>query len=119
MNWSDLLLAMLPEHLLLAGIVLLIALELVTGKSRGALALSLGTVAASTAAALLLAGAGTSLAPFAGHFSVSPATLTAKALVLALVLPTLLLSRDEFSETRFHLLLLSSVYGVCLMLSSD
>jgi NADH-quinone oxidoreductase subunit N len=119
MNWSDLLLAMLPEHLLLAGIVLLIALELVTGRSRGALTLSLVIVAAATAAALLLAGAGTSLAPFAGHFSVTPATLTAKALVLALVLPTLLLSRDDFAETRFHLLLLSSVYGVCLLLSAD
>jgi NADH-quinone oxidoreductase subunit N len=119
MNWNDVLLAMLPEHLLLAGIVLLIALELGSDRPRGALALALVTVAAATAAAALLAVSGTSLAPFAGHFSVTPATLTAKAIVLALVLPTLLLSRDDFSETRFHLLLLSSVYGVCLLLSAD
>ena len=32
---------MLPEHLLLAGIVLLIVLEIVPGRPRGALALSL------------------------------------------------------------------------------
>ncbi len=31
----------------------------------------------------------------------------------------LLLSRDELSTTRFHVLVLSSLYGVCLMLSAD
>src|SRR5512145_206962 len=119
MNWQDVLLAMLPEHILLAGIVLLILLELVSDRPRGALALALLTVVAATAAAALLANQGYQAAPFAGHFSVDPATLTAKALVLALVLPTLLLSRDEFGETRFHILLLSSIYGVCLMMSAD
>ena len=39
--------------------------------------------------------------------------------MLALVLPTLLLSRDDFTETRFHILLLSSLYGVGLLMSSD
>jgi len=119
MNWSDVLLAMLPEHLLLVGIVLVIFLELVSDRPRGALALTVVAVVAATAAAALLAGKGYAAAPFAGHFSVNPATLTAKALVLALVLPTLLLSRDEFRDTRFHILLLSSVYGVCLLLSAD
>src|SRR5512134_2472892 len=119
MNWQDVLLAMLPEHLLLIGIVLLIVLELVSDRPRGALALAVLTVVAATAAAALLATSGYASAPFAGHFSVNPATLTAKALVLALVLPTLLLSRDDFTETRFHILLLSSVYGVCLLLSAD
>jgi NADH-quinone oxidoreductase subunit N len=119
MNWQDVGLAMLPEHLLLVGIVLLIVLELVSDRPRGALALAVLTVVAATAAAALLATNGYASAPFAGHFSVNPATLTAKALLLALVLPTLLLSRDEFSETRFHILLLSSVYGVCLLLSAD
>jgi NADH-quinone oxidoreductase subunit N len=119
MNWQHVLLAMLPEHILLVGIVLLIVLELLSDRPRGALGLALLTVAAATAAAALLAHQGYASAPFAGHFSVNPATLTAKAIVLALVLPTLLLSRDDFSETRFHLLLLSSVYGVCLLLSSD
>ena len=119
MNWHDVLLAMLPEHMLLLGIVLLIVLELVSDRPRGALALSLLAVVAATAAAALLASTGYSAAPFAGHFSVDPSTLTAKAIVLALVLPTLLLSRDDFSETRFHILLLSSLYGACLMMSSD
>jgi NADH-quinone oxidoreductase subunit N len=119
MNWSDVLLAMLPEHLLLVGIVLVILLELVSDRPRGALALTVVAVVAATAAAALLAGKGYAAAPFAGHFSVNPATLTAKALVLALVLPTLLLSRDDFRDTRFHILLLSSVYGVCLLLSAD
>jgi NADH-quinone oxidoreductase subunit N len=119
MNWGDVLLAMLPEHILLIGIVLLIVIELVSDRARGALALAIVTVAASTAVAAALATNGYSSAPFAGQFSVNPATLTAKAIVLALVLPTLLLSRDEFRETRFHILLLSSVYGVCLLLSAD
>src|SRR5512137_1975241 len=119
MNWQAVLLAMLPEHLLLVGIVLLIVLELVSDRPRGALALAVLTVVAATAAAALLATNGYASAPFAGHFSVNPATLTAKALLLALVLPTLLLSRDDFRDTRFHILLLSSVYGVCLLLSAD
>src|SRR5512135_798203 len=119
MNWQDVLLAMLPEHILLLGIVLLIVLELTSERPRGALAVALLTVVASTAAAALLASKGYAAAPFAGQFSVNPATLTGKALVLALVLPTLLLSRDEFGETRFHILLLSSIYGVCLLLSAD
>ena len=119
MNWQDVGLAMLPEHLLLVGIVLLIVLELVSDRPRGALGLAVLAVVAATAAAAFLATSGYASAPFAGHFSVNPATLTAKALLLALVLPTLLLSRDDFSETRFHILLLSSVYGVCLLLSAD
>jgi len=119
MNWHDVLLAMLPEHLLLTGIVLVIFLELVSDRPRGALALTVVAVVAATAAAALLAGKGYAAAPFAGHFSVNPATLTAKALLLALVLPVLLLSRDDFRDTRFHILLLSSVYGVCLLLSAD
>jgi len=119
MNWHDVLLAMLPEHLLLTGIVLVIFIELVSDRARGALALTVVAVVAATAAAALLAGKGYAAAPFAGHFSVNPAALTAKALLLALVLPVLLLSRDDFRDTRFHILLLSSVYGVCLLLSAD
>jgi NADH-quinone oxidoreductase subunit N len=119
MNWTDVGLAMLPEHLLLAGIVLLIGLELISERPRGALGLALLTVIAATSAAAMLAGSGYAAAPFAGQFSVNPATLVAKAIVLAMVLPVLLLSRDDFVGTRFHLLLLSSVYGVCLLLSSD
>ena len=70
MNWQDVLLAMLPEHILLVGIVLLIVLELLSDRPRGALALALVTVVAATAAAALLATNGYAAAPFAGHFSV-------------------------------------------------
>ena len=41
-------------------------------------------------------------------------------MVLALALPVLLMSRDEFdAAAEFPVLLLSSLYGVCLMLSAD
>ena len=72
MNWQDVGLAMLPEHLLLVGIVLLIVLELVSDRPRGALALAVLAVVAATAAAALLATSGYASAPFAGHFSVIP-----------------------------------------------
>ena len=38
MSWRDVLIAMLPEHLLLAGIVALIVLEIASSRPRGALA---------------------------------------------------------------------------------
>jgi NADH-quinone oxidoreductase subunit N len=119
MNWQAVLTSMLPEHLLLAGIVLLILLDLVSDRPRGALAIAVAAVAAAAAAAAMLALDGYSAAPFAGQFSVNPPTLIAKTIVLALVLPVLLLSRDDFADLRFHLLLLSSLYGVCLLLSAD
>ena len=47
-------------------------------------------------------------------------TSLAKAIVLALALPVLLMARDEFDERRSSTaLLLSSLYGVCLLLSAD
>ena len=111
---------MLPEHLLLLGIVLLIGLEIagrwqrasldgrvVVRRRRGA---SPRPACRSTA---------TAAAPFAGQFSVDPATLLAKAMVLALALPVLLMSRDEFADGEFAMLLLSSLYGVCLLQSAD
>ena len=39
--------------------------------------------------------------------------------MLALALPVLLMSRDEFDGGEFPVLLLSSLYGVCLMQSAD
>jgi NADH-quinone oxidoreductase subunit N len=110
---------MLPEHFLLAGIVLLIGIEIVFRQPRGELALSLIAVAAATAAALWLYTQGISAAPFPGHLSVTPATLLAKAVVLGMAVPVLMISRDDFDDGQFHILLLSSLYGVCLMLSSD
>jgi NADH-quinone oxidoreductase subunit N len=119
MNWQEALLAMLPEHLLLAGIVLLICLEIVPGRPRGALALALLSVIAAVAAALTMHANGYTASPFPGQYSVNPAALLAKALVLALAVPVLLLSRDEFARGPFHILLLSSLYGFCLLLSAD
>jgi NADH-quinone oxidoreductase subunit N len=120
MNWQDALTAMLPEHLLLAGIVLLTLIEIAPRRWASPLAVSAVMVAASAAAAALLWWTGYSAAPFAGHFSVTPTTLFAKAIVLALTVPVVLLARDDFGDDgQFYLLLLSSLYGVSLLLSAD
>jgi len=119
MSWQSVLTAMLPEHLLLLGIVLLLVLEIASDKPRGALALSLVVVGAATAAATWLHFTGYSADPFPGHYSVNPQGLLAKAVVLALAVPVLLLARDDFDEGPFYPLLLSSLYGFCLLLSSD
>ena len=119
MNAQAVLLAMLPEHLLLAGIVVLLMLEIASNRSRGALALSLLAVTGAMAAAAWLSFDGYSGSPFPGLYAVTPQDLLAKAIVLALAVPVLLVARDDFSEPRFHVLLLSSLYGVCLLLSAD
>jgi NADH-quinone oxidoreductase subunit N len=119
MNFGEMLVAMLPEHLLLAGIVAVLALEIASPRPRGALALALAAVIAAALAAVLLVADAYSASPFPGQFSVMPADLVAKAVVLALAVPALLLSRDDFAEPRFHGLLLSSLYGACLLLSAD
>jgi len=119
MSWQSVFAAMLPEHMLLLGIVLLLVLEISSDKPRGALPLSLVIVGAAAAAAAWLALAGYSAAPFPGHYSVTATGLLAKAVVLALAFPVLLLARDDFPEGPFYPLLLSSLYGFCLLLSSD
>ena len=119
MSWQSVLTAMLPENLLLAGIVALLGVEIAGARSRASLPLAFIAVATAAAAAAWLALAGYAEAPFPGQFSVTPAGLLAKAIVLALVLPVLLMSRDEFAGAEFHVLLLSSLYGVCLLMSSD
>ncbi len=111
--------AMLPEHLLLLGMVLLIVLEIAGRGGRLSLTLALACVAAAAAAAAVMSLQGTAAAPFVGHFSVTPATLLGKAVVLALALPVLLMSRGEFEGGEFPVLLLSSLYGACLMQSAD
>jgi NADH-quinone oxidoreductase subunit N len=121
MNWQTVLTAMLPEHLLLLGLILLIIDEIATSRPRGALVLALATVAAAAAAAAFLGATGVNVTPFPAQYSVAPATSLAKAIVLALAIPVLLMSRDEFDDkdSRFHLLLLSSLYGFCLLLSAE
>ena len=113
------LMAMLPEHLLLLGIVLLIGLEIAGRWQRFSLVVALVIVGAAAFAAARLSFDGYAAAPFAGQFSVDPGTLLAKALVLALALPVLLMSRDQFADGEFAILLLSSLYGVCLLQSAD
>ena len=123
MNASSLFTALLPEHLLLLGIVGSLVLEIVGRPSvthqRLAFGVALLSVAAATLAAAGLALAGYTAAPFPGQFSVDPAGLAAKAMVLALALPVLLIARADFAEDEFPVLLLSSLYGVCLMQSAD
>jgi len=119
MNWTELFTAMLPEHLLLAGIVVLVVLDIVSERSRGALAVALASAAAAAAAAFWLYSSGANASPFGGQYSVDPQWSLAKALVLSLTVPILLMSRDEFGDGPFYPLLLSSLYGFCLLLSSD
>ena len=129
MNAPGFFLAMLPEHLVLLGMVLLLVLDVMGRGRNAALPLALACTGAAALVALVLAVQGYSAAPFAGHFSVNPATLLAKALVLALALPVLLMSRGDFGPataahetgpgSEFALLLLSSLYGACLMQSAD
>jgi len=119
MSWQTVLTAMLPEHLLLLGLVLLITEEIVFENPRGALPLSIVIVAAAAAAAASLWSSGVTVQPFPAQYAIVPATSLAKAIVLALAVPVLLMSRDEFTDSRFHLLLLSSLYGFCLLLSAE
>jgi len=111
--------AMLPEHLLLIGIVVLMGLEIAPGRLRGAFTVSLLAVMAAAAAAVWLFHIGYAAAPFAGQFSVDPVAALGKAIVLALAVLVLLISRSELAQPAFPVLLLSSLYGVCLLLSAD
>ena len=119
MNWQDALTAMLPEHLLLAGIVLLLAFDSAARPSRGRLAVALCAVGGASVAALLLGFTGFAAAPFPGQYSVAAIPLLGKAIVLVLAVPVLLIARDESGERAFPVLFLSSLYGACLLLSAD
>ena len=119
MNAQAILLAMLPEHLLLAGIVVVLCLEIALPRPRGAFAVSLCAVAAATLAAAWLFYTGYTAEPFAGQYSIDPVASLGKVIVLGLAALVLLISRDESAERAFPVLFLSSLYGVCLLLSSD
>jgi NADH-quinone oxidoreductase subunit N len=118
-NWQDVLTAMLPEHLLLAGMLWLLVLEIRSGRERGGFLPAVATVGAAAVAALWLASAGYASTPFPGHYSAGPAESLQKAVLLALTVPVLLVARDDFEESRFYVLVLSSLYGACLLTSSD
>ena len=120
MNWSFMVVAMMPEHLLLIGIAVLVALDVLDVGQKYSALVAMAAVLGAALIAALLAIVQFQGSPFPGHFSVDQATLTAKAVVLALTLPLLQLSRDEFGDDeRFYILLLSSLYGVLLVSSAD
>src|SRR5689334_12922730 len=116
MSWIDSAIAMLPEHFVLAGIVVALVLE-ITGRAQkeNTLAASLIAVFLGAAAAGWLSANGFAFAAFAGHYSVDASALAAKAIVLALAVPALLISRSAAGERAFSVLFLSSLYGVCLL----
>ena len=118
MNAEAIFTAMLPEHLLLIGIVVLVGLE-IAERQRGAFLVSLLAVTAAAAAAVWLFALGYEAAPFAGQFSVDPIAALGKAVVLALAVLVLLISRGELAQPAYPVLILSSLYGVCLLLSAD
>ena len=94
MSWINSAIAMLPEHFLLAGIVILIAVEIAAPvRKQGTLPLSLLAVIFAAAAAAWLSSNGFAFAAFAGHYSVDPSALLAKAIVLAFAVPVLLRNR--------------------------
>jgi NADH-quinone oxidoreductase subunit N len=119
MNTTAVLTAMLPEHLLLVGLVVVIGLEIAGRGRRASLAVAFVAVAAAAIAATLLSLDGYAAAPFAGQFSVDRTTLLVKAMVLAFALPVLVMARDDFTGGEFPALLMSSLYGVCLLQSAD
>jgi NADH-quinone oxidoreductase subunit N len=119
MNVREALIVMAPEHLLLAGIVLLLLVDIAAPRKAGGYGIALVFLCAATACAAMLALADVTASPFPGQVRITAADFAAKAIVLALAIPVLLLARDELAETRFLALLLSSLYGACLMLASD
>jgi NADH-quinone oxidoreductase subunit N len=120
MNVSAFAIGLLPEHFLLAGIVLLIVHAIVTDGRQGAAAIALVTVGAAALAALWLGMSGYAGEPFAGQLSVSRGSSLGKAVALALAWPVLLLARDDLGDGGpLYPLLVSSLYGLALMLSSD
>ena len=120
MNWGAVLTGMLPENLLLAGIVLLIVNDIARDRPSGASALSLAVVCAAAVAATWLSLSGYAGVPFPGQLSIGAGSSLAKAAVLALALPVLLLCRDDFDDNGpLYPLMLASLYGLLLMLSAD
>lgn len=119
MNWQLILTSMLPEHLLLAGMLAILGLEIRSGRSRDGFGFAVLFTTAAAVAALWLYATGFHGAPFPHHFSAGPATSLPKAALLALAIPVLLISRDDFAETPYYTLVLASLYGACLVISSD
>ncbi|MDQ6612467.1 MAG: NADH-quinone oxidoreductase subunit N, partial [Gemmatimonadota bacterium] len=119
MNGSLTFWSMLPEHLLLLGVVTMLGVEIWPVWKKFALPLAIVIVAAAAGVAGWMYATGFSGAPFPGQLSVTPVTALAKAIVFGLTVPVLLMSRDDFSGGEFPALIMSSLYGVCLLISAD
>ncbi len=120
MNWEAFIVGLFPEHLLLLGIVALLLADIVADRPRGALWISIGVAAAAAGIAGMLHVMQYTASPFPGHFSVDAGTFVAKSVVLAFAVPVFLMARDDFEDnSRFAVLVLSSLYGFCLLVSSD
>jgi NADH-quinone oxidoreductase subunit N len=120
MTGGHILVGMLPEHILLFGLLLLIVQTIVSDRPQGVAAITGVVVAGAALAALWLGVTGVEVAPFPGQISVTPAASFGKALALALALPVLLLAHDDLGDGGpLYPLLVSSLYGLGLMLSSD
>lgn len=119
MNWQIFFAAMLPQHLLLAGIVVLLLAEILLPRPQGAPVLAALAVAAAAAAAFLLHRAGFQGTPFPGQYAASPTQMLAVLVMLLLALPAILLARAEFRAPRYYALLLSSLYGASLLPGSE
>jgi NADH-quinone oxidoreductase subunit N len=119
MPGNDILRAMLPEHLLLGGMVVLILLALVKQSRTLALPVAALVIVASSGAAFWLANIKLETEPFVGQLMVNPVISLTKGSLLLLALPVLLMSRTEFEDVEFPLLLLSSLYGLALLPSAE
>ncbi len=119
MNFREALIFMAPEHILLLGIVMLLVVDILSPRKTKGFGLALLVVCAAAAAATMLALAGVTSEPFVGQIRLTPSDFAAKAVVLALAAPIILLCVDDLAQTRFFVLAISSLYGACLMLSSD
>ena len=82
MNAQTILVAMLPEHLLLVGICLLLCMAIAPARPRGMFVVSLAAVLAATAAAIGLSYGGYAAEPFAGQYSVDPEASLGKAMAV-------------------------------------
>jgi NADH-quinone oxidoreductase subunit N len=118
-NWPQILVSMLPEHLLLLGMLAILGLEIRSGRSSDGFRTALLFVVSAAAVAAWLWATGYQAVPFENHYSVSPASTLPKAVLLALAVPVLFISRDDFAETPYYALVLASLYGACLIASSE
>ena len=122
MDWNVFAIGLLPEHFLLGGVLLLILNSIVSrdGRGRGAAFITLVAVGGAALAALWLGVTGFSGAPFPNQLAVTPSASFGKAVALAFALPVLLLARDDLGDGGpLYPLLVSALYGLVLMLSSE